>query len=72
MKCGTGLGGHCDVNHRYVCRNGPVFSLAELTGRPDGRPYADREIASLQEVLALVSRAMGLVEGRPAATPPVG
>jgi hypothetical protein len=35
MKCGTGLGGHCDVNHRYVCRNGPVFSLAELTGRPD-------------------------------------
>jgi hypothetical protein len=50
----------------------PLGERLELTGRPDGRPYADREIASLQEVLALVSRAMGLVEGRPAATPPVG
>jgi NAD(P)H-flavin reductase len=30
MKCGTGQCGHCYVNDRYVCTDGPVFSLAEL------------------------------------------
>ena len=30
MKCGVGECGHCYVNHRYVCTDGPVFSLAEL------------------------------------------
>jgi len=30
MKCGYGTCGHCYVNHRYVCTDGPVFSLAEL------------------------------------------
>lgn len=30
MKCGTGLCGHCYVNDRYLCTDGPVFSLAEL------------------------------------------
>lgn len=35
MKCGTGLCGHCYVNDRYVCRDGPVFSYAELLARPD-------------------------------------
>jgi NAD(P)H-flavin reductase len=30
MKCGTGQCGHCYVNHRYVCTDGPVFSLTEL------------------------------------------
>jgi NAD(P)H-flavin reductase len=35
MKCGTGLCGHCYVNHRSVCIDGPVFSLAELRSLPD-------------------------------------
>jgi NAD(P)H-flavin reductase len=30
MKCGTGHCGHCYVNQRYVCTDGPVFSFAEL------------------------------------------
>jgi NAD(P)H-flavin reductase len=35
MKCGTGECGHCYVNHRYVCTDGPVFSYAELRALPD-------------------------------------
>ena len=35
MKCGTGLCGHCYVNDRYVCTDGPVFSLAELATLPE-------------------------------------
>jgi NAD(P)H-flavin reductase len=35
MKCGTGECGHCYVNHRYVCTDGPVFSLAELRRLPE-------------------------------------
>lgn len=35
MKCGTGLCGHCYVNARYVCSDGPVFSYAELGTLPD-------------------------------------
>jgi NAD(P)H-flavin reductase len=45
MKCGTGHCGHCYVNHRYVCTDGPVFSWAELRELPDafaefGQPAA--------------------------------
>jgi NAD(P)H-flavin reductase len=35
MKCGYGECGHCYVNHRYVCTDGPVFSLEELDALPD-------------------------------------
>jgi NAD(P)H-flavin reductase len=35
MKCGTGRCGHCYVGHRYVCTDGPVFSLAELRTLPE-------------------------------------
>jgi NAD(P)H-flavin reductase len=35
MKCGTGQCGHCYVDHRYVCTDGPVFSYAELRGLTD-------------------------------------
>ena len=35
MKCATGLCGHCYVNARYVCTDGPVFSLAELADLPE-------------------------------------
>lgn len=34
MKCGTGHCGHCYVDGRYVCIDGPVFSLAELRTLP--------------------------------------
>ncbi len=30
MKCGVGKCGHCQINNRYVCIDGPVFSYAEL------------------------------------------
>jgi sulfhydrogenase subunit gamma (sulfur reductase) len=30
MKCGFGKCGRCNVGSKYVCKDGPVFSLAEL------------------------------------------
>jgi NAD(P)H-flavin reductase len=30
MDCGVGLCGHCQLGKFFVCRDGPVFSLAEL------------------------------------------
>jgi NAD(P)H-flavin reductase len=30
MECGVGLCGHCQLGGSFVCRDGPVFSLAEL------------------------------------------
>ncbi len=30
MKCGIGLCGRCNVGSKYVCTDGPVFSLADL------------------------------------------
>ncbi|HEU4921399.1 MAG TPA: 4Fe-4S dicluster domain-containing protein [Candidatus Limnocylindrales bacterium] len=30
MECGIGLCGHCQMGRYFVCRDGPVFSLAEL------------------------------------------
>jgi sulfhydrogenase subunit gamma (sulfur reductase) len=34
MKCGIGKCGRCNVGHKYVCKDGPVFSLAELDKLP--------------------------------------
>jgi NAD(P)H-flavin reductase len=30
MDCGVGLCGHCQMGPFFVCRDGPVFSVAEL------------------------------------------
>ncbi len=30
MKCGVGRCGHCQINHLYVCQDGPTFTYAEL------------------------------------------
>jgi NAD(P)H-flavin reductase/Pyruvate/2-oxoacid:ferredoxin oxidoreductase delta subunit len=30
MECGVGLCGHCQLGARFVCRDGPVFSIADL------------------------------------------
>ncbi len=30
MKCGVGKCGHCQINHKYVCLDGPVFTYSEL------------------------------------------
>ncbi len=30
MKCGIGKCGRCNVGNKYVCKDGPVFSMAEL------------------------------------------
>jgi len=34
MKCGIGMCGHCNIGDRYVCKDGPIFSLAELKRLP--------------------------------------
>jgi NAD(P)H-flavin reductase len=34
MKCGIGKCGRCNVGSKYVCNDGPVFSLAELEELP--------------------------------------
>jgi NAD(P)H-flavin reductase len=34
MKCGLGMCGRCNIGHKYVCRDGPVFTLAELNQLP--------------------------------------
>jgi NAD(P)H-flavin reductase len=43
MKCGTGHCGHCYVDHRYVCTDGPVFSYEELRASTDGFRRATNE-----------------------------
>ncbi|MFC2067448.1 FAD/NAD(P)-binding protein [Chloroflexota bacterium] len=30
MKCGLGMCGRCNIGSKYVCRDGPVFSYAEI------------------------------------------
>jgi NAD(P)H-flavin reductase len=35
MKCGIGLCGRCNVGAKYVCTDGPVFSLADIRDMPD-------------------------------------
>jgi NAD(P)H-flavin reductase len=30
MKCGVGKCGHCQIDHLYVCQEGPVFTLASV------------------------------------------
>jgi len=34
MKCGIGKCGRCNVGYKYVCSDGPVFSLSELEELP--------------------------------------
>lgn len=35
MKCGFGKCGHCNVGKVYVCKDGPVFTQAQLKELPD-------------------------------------
>ena len=34
MACGVGNCGKCNIGHKYVCVDGPVFSIAELSEMP--------------------------------------
>lgn len=34
MKCGIGMCGRCNIGDQYVCKDGPVFSLAQLNELP--------------------------------------
>lgn len=34
MKCGVGICGRCNVGPYYVCKDGPVFTKAELDKLP--------------------------------------
>ena len=34
MKCGIGQCGRCNIGPKYVCKDGPVFSFAELQQLP--------------------------------------
>ncbi|MCX5901136.1 MAG: FAD/NAD(P)-binding protein [Proteobacteria bacterium] len=35
MKCGIGMCGRCNIGGKYVCKDGPVFTLAQLNQMPD-------------------------------------
>jgi len=35
MKCGIGKCGRCNIGNKFVCVDGPVFSVAELKKMPD-------------------------------------
>ena len=35
MKCGVGKCGRCNIGEKFVCVDGPVFSLAELKALPE-------------------------------------
>ena len=34
MKCGIGICGRCNIGQEFVCKDGPVFTLAELEKTP--------------------------------------
>jgi sulfhydrogenase subunit gamma (sulfur reductase) len=34
MKCGIGICGRCNIGDKFVCKDGPVFSLAQLRALP--------------------------------------
>lgn len=34
MKCGIGKCGRCNIGHKYVCKDGPVFSYSALRSLP--------------------------------------
>ena len=33
-NCGIGMCGRCNIGDKYVCKDGPVFSLAQLKSLP--------------------------------------
>jgi sulfhydrogenase subunit gamma (sulfur reductase) len=35
MKCGIGMCGRCNIGTEYVCKDGPVFTLAQLSRLPN-------------------------------------
>lgn len=35
MKCGVGKCGHCQINDKYVCQDGPVFRWSDLATVPE-------------------------------------
>ena len=30
MKCAVGHCGHCQLGHRFVCKDGPVFAVGRI------------------------------------------
>jgi NAD(P)H-flavin reductase len=34
MKCGLGKCGRCNIGETYVCKDGPVFTAAEIAAMP--------------------------------------
>ena len=36
MKCGVGKCGHCQINNVYVCKDGPVFTYAQIKRLREG------------------------------------
>ena len=51
MKCGFGKCGRCNVGNVYVCKDGPVFTLAQLKELPDeyGLEYDQKLIKAIQD-----------------------
>ena len=38
MSCGIGKCGRCNIGSKYVCKDGPVFTYAEIQKIPEGAP----------------------------------
>ena len=34
MKCGIGICGRCNIGDKFVCKDGPVFTLDQLNAMP--------------------------------------
>jgi NAD(P)H-flavin reductase len=35
MKCGIGHCGHCQIGAKFVCKDGPIFSLPDIKRFPE-------------------------------------
>lgn len=42
MKCGIGICGHCNIGRELVCKDGPVFTLAQINQTPREYWYDDK------------------------------
>ncbi len=54
MKCGIGHCGHCYIDHRYVCTDGPVFPLTELRMLSEAFAPAGEAVNDVDPILCRV------------------
>jgi sulfhydrogenase subunit gamma (sulfur reductase) len=44
MKCGIGMCGHCNIGNKFVCTNGPVFTLGQVKLLPNRENVLDLRV----------------------------